>query len=125
MFKLLLLFLLSRNCRATARVAQTKTVAAVYDRRMNNATLIERRYNYLRLKYCTAFSCFLAAARVLNVPRFLRFPVFGFFFREYNRYPPDLRFLIIQVSFFHQRRRRRQHVALVNVREFNQFTELG
>jgi len=22
---------------------------------------------------------------VLNVPKFLRFPVFGFFFREYNR----------------------------------------
>lgn len=38
-----------------------------------------------RLKYCTAFSCFLAAERVLNVPRFLRLPVFGFFFREYNR----------------------------------------
>jgi hypothetical protein len=40
--------------------------------------------SYCRLKYCTAFSCFLAAAFVLNVPRFLRFPVFGFFFREYN-----------------------------------------
>jgi hypothetical protein len=38
-----------------------------------------------RLKYCTAFSCFFAAARVLNVPRFLRLPVFGFFFREYKR----------------------------------------
>jgi hypothetical protein len=24
-------------------------------------------------------------ARVLNVPRFLRLPVFGFFFREYKR----------------------------------------
>ena len=47
-----------------------------------------------RLKYCTALSCFFAAPRVLNVPRFLRFPVFGFFFLEYNRYP-DLSFLII------------------------------
>src|SRR5215831_18925177 len=28
-----------------------------------------------RLKYCTARSCFSAAARVLNVPRFLRLPV--------------------------------------------------
>jgi hypothetical protein len=28
---------------------------------------------------------FFAAARVLNVPRFLRLPVFGFFFREYKR----------------------------------------
>jgi hypothetical protein len=38
-----------------------------------------------RLKYCTAFSCFFAAARVLNVPRFRRLPVLGFFFREYKR----------------------------------------
>ena len=38
-----------------------------------------------RLKYCTAFSCFFAADRVLNVPRFLLLPVFGFFFREYKR----------------------------------------
>ena len=35
-----------------------------------------------RLKYCTAFSCCLAFARVLNVPRFLRLPVFGFILRE-------------------------------------------
>jgi hypothetical protein len=35
-----------------------------------------------RLKNCTAFSCFSAAARVLNVPRLRRFPVFGFFVRE-------------------------------------------
>src|SRR3954467_14306932 len=48
-----------------------------------------------RLKNCTARSCFSAAARVLNVPRFRRFPVFGFFFFEYNRYSPDLSFLII------------------------------
>jgi hypothetical protein len=53
---------------------------------------------YCRLKYCTAFSCFFAAVLVLNVPRFLRFPVFGFFLREYNRYFPDLSFLIM--SFF-------------------------
>jgi hypothetical protein len=39
----------------------------------------------LRLKNCTAFSCFFAAARDLNVPRFRRFPVFGFFLREYKR----------------------------------------
>jgi hypothetical protein len=42
-----------------------------------------------------ARSCFVAAALVLNVPRFLRFPVFGFFFREYSRYLPDFSFLII------------------------------
>jgi hypothetical protein len=35
-----------------------------------------------RLKYWTARSCFSAAARVLNVPRFRRLPVFGLIFRE-------------------------------------------
>ena len=51
-----------------------------------------------RLKNWTAFSCFSAAARVLNVPRFLRLPVFGFFFREYSRYSPDLSFRIMESS---------------------------
>jgi hypothetical protein len=37
---------------------------------------------YARLKYCTARSCFSAAVRVENVPRFLRFPVFASFLRE-------------------------------------------
>ena len=41
------------------------------------------------LKNCTTRSCFSAAALEENVPRFLRFPVFEFFFREYNRYSPD------------------------------------
>jgi hypothetical protein len=40
---------------------------------------------YRRLKNWTAFSCFFAAVRVLNVPRLRRLPVRGFFFREYNR----------------------------------------
>jgi hypothetical protein len=31
----------------------------------------------------------------LNVPKFLRLPVFGSCLREYNRYSPDLSFLII------------------------------
>src|SRR5262245_1172776 len=35
-----------------------------------------------RLKYCTARSCFSAAARVLKVPRLRRRPVFGFTLRE-------------------------------------------
>src|SRR5690349_18494878 len=35
-----------------------------------------------RWKYCTSRSCFSAAARVLNVPRFRRLPVLGFFFLE-------------------------------------------
>jgi len=57
------------------------------------------------LKYCTARSCFSAAARVGNVPRFLRFPVFGSFLREYRRYSPDFNFLIIFDRF---------HFSLVN-----------
>ena len=44
---------------------------------------------YARLKYCTARSCFCAAAREANVPKFLRFPVFASFLREYKRYSPD------------------------------------
>src|SRR6516164_4855566 len=35
-----------------------------------------------RLKYCTARSCFSAPARVLNVPRLRRRPVFGLTLRE-------------------------------------------
>jgi hypothetical protein len=42
-----------------------------------------------------ARSRFFAAALVLNVPRFLRLPVFGFFLREYSRYLPDFSFLIM------------------------------
>lgn len=49
----------------------------------------------LRLKNCTARSCFSAAARDLKVPRFLRLPVFGSFFREYNRNRPSLSLRII------------------------------
>src|SRR5437899_3262449 len=62
----------------------------------NHATLRERSYSQCLLKYCTAFSCFSAAAFVLNVPRFLRLPVLGFFFREYKRYLPDSSFLIME-----------------------------
>jgi len=46
-----------------------------------------------------AFSCFFACAFVLNVPRFLRLRVPGSFFREYNRYFPDLSFLIISIEY--------------------------
>src|SRR5437879_2381729 len=49
---------------------------------------ISSHHTYLRLKNWTALSCFWAAVRVLKVPRFLRLPVFGFFFLEYNRYSP-------------------------------------
>ncbi len=34
-------------------------------------------------------------------------------------------FLNIKISFFHQRSRRQKHVALINVREFDAFAELG
>ena len=37
---------------------------------------------HTRLKYWTARSCFWAAARDENVPRFFRFPVFVSFLRE-------------------------------------------
>src|SRR5258707_5117074 len=50
--------------------------------------------DYFFLKNCTARSCFCAAARVLNVPRFLLLPVFGSFLREYKRNCPDFSFLI-------------------------------
>src|ERR1700753_53035 len=49
-----------------------------------------------RLKYCTARSCFLAAAIEENVPRFFRFPDFTSFFREYSRYSPDFNLRIMQ-----------------------------
>lgn len=49
-----------------------------------------------RLKYCTARSWSFAARSVTNVPRFLRFPVFGSALREYKRYLPELSFLIIR-----------------------------
>ena len=39
--------------------------------------------------YWTARSCFSAAVRVENAPRLRRWPVFGFFLREYSRYLPD------------------------------------
>src|SRR5882672_568328 len=48
-----------------------------------------------RLKNCTARSCRLAAAKVRKVPRFLRFPVRGFFLREYRRYSPEGSFRIM------------------------------
>ncbi len=51
-----------------------------------------------RLKNWMARSCFSAAARVANVPRFRRFPVRGSIFREYNRYSPDLSLRIISPS---------------------------
>jgi len=47
------------------------------------------------LKYCTARSCFSAAARVVNVPKFRRLPVLGLIFREYSLYFPDFNFRII------------------------------
>jgi len=51
-----------------------------------------------RLKYCTARSCFSAAARVANVPRFLRLLLFGSFFDEYNRYCPFFNLRIMPLA---------------------------
>src|SRR5690242_19708040 len=47
------------------------------------------------LKNCTARSCLFAAASEEKVPRFLRFPVFAFFFREYNLNSPDFNLRIM------------------------------
>ena len=44
---------------------------------------------YWCLKYCTARSCFSAAALDENVPRLRRLPVFASVVREYRRYFPD------------------------------------
>jgi hypothetical protein len=52
--------------------------------------------NHCFLKYCTARSCFSAAVREGNVPKFFRFPVLAFFFREYRRYSPDFNLRIMQ-----------------------------
>src|SRR5829696_8461403 len=49
-----------------------------------------------RLKYCTARSCFSAAARDLKVPRLRRLPVFGLILREYSRYSPDCSLRIME-----------------------------
>jgi hypothetical protein len=40
----------------------------------------------------------------VNVPRFLRLCVLGSFFREYNRYFPDLSFLIISIEYSQAKR---------------------
>src|SRR6266513_2246770 len=77
---------------------------------MSSCSLFHRcnQTSQCRLKYCTAFSCFFAAAFVSNVPRFLRLPVFGFFFREYNRYLPFLSLRITPLP--------RSYVSLIAVR---------
>jgi hypothetical protein len=48
-----------------------------------------------RLKNSTARSCFSAASRLANVPKFFRCPVRASFFREYKRNSPDLMLRII------------------------------
>ena len=58
----------------------------------------DRWARHALLKYCTARSCFWAAAREEKVPRFFRFPVFASFFREYKRYSPDCNFRIMQTE---------------------------
>ena len=58
---------------------------------------------HARLKYCTARSCFCAAARDENVPRFFRFPVLASFLREYKRYSPDCSLRIMQKKMLNLR----------------------
>ena len=57
-----------------------------------------KKKNQCLLKYCTARSCFLAAASEENVPRFFLFPVFASFFREYSRNSPDLSLRIMETE---------------------------
>jgi len=57
----------------------------------------ERSSTFTAVLNCISRSCFSAASRVENVPGFLRFPLFASVFEEYNRYSPDLSFLIIPV----------------------------
>jgi hypothetical protein len=64
-------------------------------------SIYSARRAHPRLRYCTARSCFCAAAREANVPRFLRFPVFAFFFREYSRYSPDCSLRIMKLRMLH------------------------
>jgi hypothetical protein len=74
-----------KNNTASSRNIDHSIILALPPKKQNVTDNFPARLGYFRLKYCTALSCFLAALSVLNVPRFLRFPVLGFFFREYNR----------------------------------------
>jgi hypothetical protein len=58
---------------------------------------------------------FLAADLLLNVPRFLRLLVFGFFFRENSRYSPDLSFRIIGLCLI-------QLITFVHIGHLTRFT---
>lgn len=80
----------SRRCAITFEISKV-SITDSSDRRQG----CSRGTQYCRLKNWMALSCFFAATSVLKVPRFLRFPVFGSFFREYRRYSPDLSFLIM------------------------------
>src|SRR5713226_9557857 len=62
------------------------------------------------LKNWTARSCFSAASRVLNVPRFRLRPLLGSIFREYRRYAPVLSLRIIgDVTFSYRSCKPRSH----------------
>jgi hypothetical protein len=67
------------------------------------------------LKYCTARSCFFAAARLEKVPRFFLRPVRESLLREYKRYFPDDSFRIIDFTSPAERRpsRRALHRKIV------------
>src|ERR1700722_10757777 len=65
-------------------------------RRLRRATRAQGHER--RLKYWTARSCFSAAARVSNVPRFRRRFVRGSILREYSRYLPELSLRIMRPS---------------------------
>ena len=65
-----------------AKLAGQRYLGLSLDRDKHATDRSPRGAQPLRLKNCTARSCFFAAARLLNVPRLRRFPVFGLIFRE-------------------------------------------
>src|ERR1700692_1996235 len=85
------------------RAARDRSRGAI--KRMSADLRLLKVLQRARLKYCTARSCFCAAARVLKVPRLRRLPVFGFFLREYNRYSPELNLRIMRIPFVTAKKR--------------------
>jgi hypothetical protein len=66
---------------------------------LSSGLLNARLYLSVAVENWTARSCFSAAARVPNVPKFRRLPVRRPILREYNLYSPDLSLQIIETSF--------------------------
>ena len=81
--------------RSVADVAAADPLRLLQPQRSGGLRVAAQR----RLKNCTARSCFSAAARVENVPRLRRLPLFGSRLREYSRYCPDVSFRITEKNW--------------------------